>query len=154
MTTAEATLSLILPLKHIFAKSLPQNFPLFVGPPPGGDVPSEYAAVAYGGDDRPDILSTPTVPDWGNRTEQHKEEISIWNCVSTASGDQDGYKQMKATADYLQTIGTELKKDPTLGGVIDAGGYASLGAHEWMLDNGGQIATVFFLVVITLPWVD
>lgn len=154
MTTATTVLVMIDRLRFLFRTALPEDVAVSIGPPPGGDVPAEYAAVAYGGDDRPDAISTPSIPEWGNRTEQHQEDITVWCTVSVAGGDQNAFVLLSIVSDYLQAIGIELKKDPTLGDVIDAGGYANLGAHEWLIDNGGDVVTVFFQVNIHLPWVD
>lgn len=154
MSEPQDLLSLVDRVHHLFAVALPENFSLFVGQPPGGDLPAEYAAVMYGGEDRPDATARSQPAQWGNRTDFFSEEIEIWCCISTASREQDGRAQAQVTQNYLKAVRDEVKKDPTLGGTIDAGGFATIGSHEWLIDNGGQIATVFFQVLITLNMVE
>lgn len=152
--TATAVLKVTRAIRDVFRAELPDKFDLYIGPPTGGDIPSEYAAVAYGGADRPDIVTRPEIPQWGNRTDQHAEDMDVWCCISVAMGDADGEAALEKVSTYVNTVELELKKDPSLRGTLDAGGYATVGAHDWLIDERGLIGTCFFQVNVHLPFVD
>jgi len=142
-------------LRTLFAAVLPAGFPaLFIGPPPGGDVPDRYVCVAYGGDDRPGVIGTARRPEYGNTGDVGSEAYGVWCAVSTASGDQDAAAQMAVTDGYFQTCVAAVRANPKLGGVLQAMGSADLGPFEWSIEDGGNIATVFFQVVVDAGWVS
>jgi len=140
-----------LKLRDILVATLPANFPVSVGEPPGGDIPSEYAAVAYAGQDRPDVMGASRIPDWGNRGQQTGEAFDVWCAISTAGGDQDGAAQLTITDGYFQTVAAAINADESLAGLIPAGGTATVGSYEWFVDEGGSVATVFFQVAVNVP---
>lgn len=136
-------------LRSIFVAALPANFPVSVGPPPGGDVPAEYAAVAYGGDERSDVVGAGQIPSLGNRTQQSQESFGIWCTIATAGGEQDGAAQLAVTDGYYQTVRAALRANPSLG-ILPSGSNASVETFEWSIEEGGSVATVFFLVTVSV----
>lgn len=118
---------------------------VYMGGPTGGDVPAKYAAVGYAGDDRAGVNGT---RDRNPTGVGYREQFSIWCAASTASGDQNAARQMQDTDAIFQTMSAALAADRNLGGLLAPPGHADLGSFEWTIEQGGEIATVFFEVVV------
>lgn len=124
-----------------------------VGPPPGGDIPSAYLAVAYGGDDRASITVNVVEDTSYNMTQHSAEDFEVWVTISTASGDQDGAAQMLVTKGIYTLCASALVANPTLSGVLKGESRAQVGSSEWVIDEGGAVATLFFTVLCRARWV-
>ena len=148
------TVSIVVPvvvaLQDIVTAALPAGFAVSVGQPPGGDVPAQYAAVAYGGDDRAGIVGAGNPGRYGN--EESAEAFNVWCTISTASGDQLGAAQLGITNGLYIPVAAAIRANRQLNGAVPPPGLASLGTYEWTVDDGGQIATVFFQVEVVAPW--
>lgn len=129
-------------LVELFTAALPTNFAVSTGPPPGGDVPAEYLAVAYGGDGRPAVSGGRAVVGHGATP----ETFGVWCSLSVASGDQDGAATMERADALFQVLLAVLATNRSLGGLITPPGYADLGQFEWVIEEGGDVCTVFFTV--------
>lgn len=151
--TASAVAQVVIALQAKLTAQLPVGFPVSIGAPPGGDIPNRYAAVAYGGDDRAGIVGQGEPGGAGNPTERSAETFGVWCTISAASGDVDGAGILATVDGLFQPVATSLRVDRQLGGLIVPPGLAEMGPYEWTVDDGGQIATVFFQVVCRLWWV-
>lgn len=131
-------------LKTLWAPvAAPLKAKVSVGPPTG-DVPDKYLAIAYGGDDRPGIVGNGLPVPGMNPSDARGEEYTVWCTVSTATGDQDGLKRMDATYAVYDAAMNALLNDPHLGGAVLAPGWVEAGELEWVIEDDGGIATVFF----------
>lgn len=132
--------------------AVPVDVPVSVGMPPGGDVPQHYVAVAYAGSDRPGVSGADDPRPGDNTGVFSVEDFEVWCTVSTASGDQNAVAQMAKTDALYQAIRGALRGSPSLSGLLANGSVARLSSYEWFLEDGGQIATVFFSVRVIARW--
>lgn len=124
----------------------------YVGSPAAeGDLPPAYAAVAYGGDDRPGIsgLADDRLA-YGNDTVG--DRWLVWHTISKASGDYGPIELLSDVEDLMDAYTDALEADETLGGLLKADGKAVLSTHEWTVEDAGNIATVFFQVDVVRRW--
>jgi len=133
---------------------LPQDVALSIGVPPGGDVPAAYVAIAYGGDDRAGITGSAFADDGANTGEHSAQDVSIWCTISTASGDQNALAQMDITQGIYDSLVDALNVDWRFGGLLKGESIAGIGNFEWILEDGGQVATLFFTVVVQARWLQ
>lgn len=129
-------------LRAAFAAVLPAGFATSTGPPPGGDVPADYLAVAYGGDGRPAVSGRRVIVGHAATP----EEFGVWCTLSCAGGDQDGAALLAHADALFQSLLEVLATNRSLGGVIVPPGFADLGTFEWVIEEGGDVVTVFFSV--------
>lgn len=120
--------------------------------PPVGDLPDKYLAVAYGGDDRPGVVGFGKPNIMANPKDARAEEFTLWCTASTASGDQSGQSRMDSTAALFALAADALGADGHLGGAVVAPGIAQLDTYEWVVEDEGTIATVFFAVKVLQEW--
>lgn len=134
-------------LQVIHQTELPDGFPVTLGPPVG-DIPSQYAAVGYGGDDRAGIVGQGEPAQWGNG--MTSETFGIWCTLSAATGDNNPVAQMDTVDALFQPIARSIRNDPRMGGVVVAPGIAELGPYEWSVEpeTTGTVVTVFYQVVV------
>lgn len=129
-----------------------RGYTTFIGSPNAeGDIPSAYAAVGYGGDDRPGIVGA--ADDrlaYGNNTTGNR--WLMWCTISKAIGDVDPIGLLSDVEDALDAFTDLLDADERLGGMLLVDGRAVLATHEWTVEDSGNIATVFFQVDITQRW--
>jgi hypothetical protein len=122
---------------------------VFLGEPPGGDIPHQYASVAYAGAERAGVSGARAV---NPHSEHWAEQFTVWCCVSTATGDQDAAAAITDTNALFLPWSEAIVADRTLGGLLTGGGYADLGSFEWFMESGGEIATVFFEVFVAVQF--
>jgi hypothetical protein len=141
-------------LADVARLAVPAGVPVSIGPPTGHDIPTEYIAVAYGGDDRPGVQGSARSSDLANPGESGSELFGVWCTISTASGDERSDITGARASEIYGLIVSALRQpeNRTLNGVLVGGGYADVGTYEWLFENGGQIATVFFQVMIDVRW--
>lgn len=134
-------------LRVIHEDLLPDGFPLTIGPPVG-DIPSRYCAVGYGGDDRAAIVGQGEPATYGNG--MTSETFGVWSTLSAATGDNDATGQMLAVDGLFQPIVSEIRRDPSLRGLIARPGLAETGPYEWTVEpeTTGTVVTVFYQVVV------
>lgn len=137
-----------------FRAALDQSIAVTIGVPPGGDVPDAYVAVAYGGDDRAGITGVEIVDEGQNTGEFEGQDATIWCTISTASGDQDALAQMDATQDIFEECADILRADARFGGLLKGESTSSVGTYEWVIEDGGQVATLFFAVLVKARWLQ
>lgn len=124
-----------------------------IGPPPGGDIPAKYVAVAYGGDDRAAVTGVGVDVGGYNPGEFFAENFEVWCTVSTASGDQNGAAQLAVTQGIFDQIQDAIDANPKLGGILVNESILSLGGFEWSIEDGGAVCTVFFTLLVQARWI-
>lgn len=125
-----------------------------IGPPPGGDIPTEFLAVAYGGNDRPGVMGVAIDAGNHNTGEYSAEDFDVWVTISTVSGDQDGDAQMLVTQTIFDACADALAANPKLSGVLKGESTAAVGTAEWVVEDGGSLCTLFFTVLCRARWVS
>lgn len=144
----------VLPALHaMFRDVMPPRFAVYLGDPPGGDIPDAYVAVAYGGDDRPGVVGAQSVGTQQNWTQVSAEEFMVWCTISRADGEQRADRNLAKVREYLDVCMDALRADRTVRGSITPPGVADLGTYEWSIEDGGGVCTVMFTVNVTARWV-
>jgi hypothetical protein len=158
---AKSYVPVIVPaLKAMFGSAitaLDKNSLTYIGAPSGGDLPAKFCTVAYANDDQAGVTVQRTSPQWGNTPEVFGEIVTVINAVTVASGDNDSALTMTAAQELFEVCANAVHVDPYLGGVINPDGKpglnrADLGAHEWWIQDAGEIVTVVFQVVVNIQW--
>ena len=148
-------------LVAMFTATVPADVPVSVGGPPGGDIPARYACIGWAGEDAPGVVggnvtsqSDVAMPGpAGNFGQQSSETYAVWCAVSTSSGDEGGGAAVAATMAIYLPLVAAIRANRGMTGAIHPPGLADLGAWQLQLESGGRIATVFFEVAVTAPWV-
>lgn len=158
---AKSYVPVILPaLKSMFGTALTavdKDVQTFIGNAAGGDIPTKYATVAFANDEQAGVTVQRVVSPYGNTSEVFGEIVTVINGVTVASGDNDSALTLAAVQELFEACAASVHSDPYLGGVINPGGKpglnrADLGAHEWWIQDAGEIATVVFQVVVNVQW--
>lgn len=132
--------------------ALDEHWPTYVGSPASGqDIPPRYIAVGYGGEDRPGITGVANRADSRNQLTTGHRWV-VWCTASCSSGDVDPLARLNEVEDVFDAFEDALEADRTLGGLLQAGGLASMSAYEATMENDGQVATVFWTVEVWVRW--
>lgn len=128
------------------------GFRTYIGNPAGqGDLPNAYCAVAYGGDDRPGVVGARDARlAYGNDTVG--DRWLVWVTISKASGDVDPVGLLSDVEDAMDAFDDALEADKTLGGLLQADGRAEVSTHEWIVEDAGNVVSVFFQVDVQRRW--
>jgi hypothetical protein len=134
------------------ATVIPLGIPTYLGNPAGqGDLPDAYCAVAYGGDDRPGVTGARDARlAYGNDTVG--DRWLVWVTISKASGDVDPIGLLTTVEAAMDAFDDGIDADHTLGGLLKADGRADVGSHEWIVEDAGNVVTVFFQVDVQRRW--
>ena len=142
VTTVPAVLTKLVQLGT--ATLAAQNITAWLGPAPAGEL-GDYLSIGFSRDEDEAGVDGTTTDD-GNRISS--ESYTVHCLLSLATGDVDpaAVAALLARADTAWTAWAgALRGDPTLGGVLTAGGMAVAGSWSWVFGpsaEGGVYAEV------------
>jgi hypothetical protein len=140
-------------LVTLFTANAPAGVPVSLGSTPGGDIPADYVTVGWAGDDLPSVDGRSRPTELGNPGQVAAESYVVWCSVSTSSGDELAAARIARTDAIFQALVAALRGNRTLMGALTPPGMADVGSFQWTIEEGGQVATVYFQVDVDAGWV-